>query len=392
MRAKLLKLSGPVLVIGLGIGGVALLKATAPKPEKEVVQARPVTVYTHLTQRSDTVLEVQTQGEVRARTFIDLTSQVRGRVLEVSPQYIEGGHFTPDTVLLRIDDSDYRLALREAEAGLAAAELGLEQAFADADVAKRQLRGVENASDLSLRKPQIAEAKARLEAARAAVDLAKLNLKRTEVRLPFEGRIAGTTVHIGEVVENGTALGKVFSTDKVEVRLPLNNHQLSALGLPIGYSAADGEGPLVSFSAEVAGQVQRWEGRLKHLDASVDTNTRLIYATAEVDDPYGAGRSAAGMPMAVGLFVEANIRGRELQDVVQIPSKGLRPGDQVFVVDSSGLLDVRPADVAFANSEYAVITSGVNPGERLVVSALRNPISGMALSTIEDRSYASKEN
>jgi RND family efflux transporter MFP subunit len=392
MRAKLLKLTGPVLVIGLGVAGVMLLSATAPEPLTEEAAPRPVTVYTHLAERSDTVLDVQTQGEVRARTAIDLVAQVSGRVTSVSPEYIEGGHFDAETVLLTIDDSDYQLALREAEAAVAASELSVEQALADADVARKQLRDLPNASDLSLKKPQIAEARARREAARAGLALARRNLERTKIRLPFDGRVASTNVHIGEVIAAGTSLGQVFSTDRVEVRLALSDSQLAALGLPIGYAASGDEAPIVRFSAEVAGATQRWEGRLTRIDAAIDPETRLIYATAAVDDPYGASRSEQGMPLAVGLFVQAEIRGRTLTGAVQIPAKGLRPGNKLYVVDSSGLLDIRDAKVEYLNAEHAVLSGGLRPGERLVVSALRNPISGMALATIDERVYAAREN
>lgn len=391
MRAKLLKLSGPVLVLASAVGVVLLLKATAPEPQTDEAPPRPVTVYTHLAERSDAVLNVQTQGEVRARTMINLTAQVGGRVVSVSPEYVEGGRFDPDTVLMKIDDSDYRLALREAEAAVAAAELSVEQALADADVARKQLRDIPNASSLSLKKPQIAEAKARREAALAALDLARLNLERTNIRLPFEGRVASTSVHIGEVINTGSMLGEVFSTDRVEVRLPLNNRQLSALGLPIGFAADGNAAPEVAFTADVAGITQHWTGHLVRIDAAVDASTRLIYATAEVEDPYGLGRSEEGMPLAVGLFVEAEVVGRSLENTVRIPSKGLRPGNQLFVVDASGLLDIRTAEVAHTSAEHAIISKGLRPGERLVVSALRNPISGMALSTIDERRFAARE-
>jgi multidrug resistance efflux pump len=195
------------------------------------------------------VLDVRTQGEVRARTAIDLVAQVSGRVMSVSPEYIEGGQLRRRHGAAEIDDSDYQLALREAEAAVAAAELGVEQALADADVARKQLRDLPNASDLSLKKPQIAEARARREAARAGLDLAKRNLERTPMRLPFEGRVASTNVHIGEVIAAGTSLGEVFSTDRVEVRLPLSNSQLAALGLPIGFAATGDDAPVVNPSA-----------------------------------------------------------------------------------------------------------------------------------------------
>jgi RND family efflux transporter MFP subunit len=390
MKTRLLRMTGPALVLALGVGAFALLKATAPAPDSEETAARPVTVYTHVAERSDTMLNIRTQGEVRARTAIDLTAQVSGRVVEVSPEYVEGGRFGPDTILLRIEDSDYRLALREAEAAVAAAELGLQQALADADVARQQLRNVADASDLALKKPQIDDARARLEAARAAREQARLNLQRTELRLPFQGRVASTAVHIGEYVSVGMPIGGVFATDRVQVRLPLNDQQLAALGLPIGF-AANGDAPEVQLSAEVAGQQHQWTGTLQRIDAAVDSSTRLIYATAEVQDPYGSGRSEAGMPLAVGLFVDAHIGGREVLNAVRIPSRGLRPGNRVFVVDASGLLDIRAAKVEQLSADYAVLSAGLRPGERLVISTLRNPISGMALSTIDEQRYAARD-
>lgn len=393
MPSKLLKFSGPVVVVGLGVAAAMMLKFTAPEPATDQAPPRPITVYTHLAERADAVLDVQTQGEVRARTMIKLAAQVSGRVVWASPEYLEGGRFDTDTVLLRIDDSDYRLAVREAEAAVAAAELSVQQALADADVARKQLRDQKNASELALKKPQIAEAKARREAAFAGLERARLDLQRTELQLPFEGRVASTDVHLGEYIDRGTALGEVFATDSVQVRLPLNNKQLAALGLPIGFAApSPEEAPTVALSADVAGAEQQWEGRLVRVDASIDPTTRLIYATAEVDDPYDTGRSVLGMPLAVGLFVEAKIAGRALQNTIQIPSKGLRPGDQLYVVDSSGLLDIRKADVAYSNNDYAIVTGGLRQGERLVVSTLRNPISGMSVTTIDERSYASREN
>lgn len=390
MKKKLLRFTGPILVLGLGFGAFALLTATAPEPQTEEAAPRPVTVYTHRAERSDMRLEVQTQGEVRARTAIDLTAQVSGRVLAVSPEYVEGGRFSADTVLLEIEDTDYRLALREAEAAVAGAQLGVEQALADADVARRQLRGTENPSDLALKKPQIEDARARRAAAVAALEQAQLNLERTRLRLPFDGRVASIAVHVGEYVAAGSSLGRVFATDRVQIRLPLNNQQLAALGLPIGYAVGAGRGPAVALSADVAGQPQRWQGELLRIDAAVDSATRLIYATAEVEDPYGAGRSSAGMPIAVGLFVDAAISGREVTDAVRIPSKGLRPGDQLFVAAADGVLEIRDVQVAYSNADYAVISDGLRPGEEVVVSALRNPIAGMALATIDEQRLAAR--
>ncbi|MEM6302885.1 MAG: HlyD family efflux transporter periplasmic adaptor subunit, partial [Pseudomonadota bacterium] len=311
MKKNLLRIAAPVLVIALGVALVFVLKATAPKPQTDEAPPRPTTVYTRIAESTDATIMVATQGQVRARTAISLTAEVSGRVISVGDEYVEGGEFDRETVLLEIDDSDYRAALRQAEAQVAAAELAIQQALADADVAEKQLRNIANPSALSLKKPQIAEARARKEAAIAGVELARLDLARTKITLPFSGRVAATSVHIGEYVTVGSQLGQVFSIDRVQVRLPLTNQQLASLGLPIGFTAGSQQNPTaIDFSANVAGQVQAWTGYLLGIDAAIDPETRLIYATGEVEDPYGTGASSNAMPLAVGLFVDAKIAGK----------------------------------------------------------------------------------
>jgi RND family efflux transporter MFP subunit len=385
MASKLIKIIAPIAVVAASIGAYALLQVSRPEPEKNDQGPRPTTVYTATVVERPTQLEVITQGEVRSRTEINLVSQVGGRVVETSPEFIEGGRIKPGEPLLQIEDTDYRLALSQAQARLADAELAVQQALADQDVARKQLRNDPNASDLALKKPQVAQARALREAAIAGLEQARLDLQRTSVTLPFEGRVADTMVQVGQFITPGTILARVFGTELVEVRLPLNNAQLASLGLPIGYIAGPGNGMPVTFSAKVAGQHHQWQGKLVRLDASVDTETRMLYAIAEVADPYGAAASDKGMPLAVGLFVEARIQGRALERAAVIPGSALRAGNTVFLIDEEGMLDIREVDVAHANRERAVVSAGLKAGERVVVSAIRNPIQGMALNATDPR-------
>lgn len=382
MLKNVLKYLAPILVIAGSVGVFALLHVSRPEPEKNEDPARPTTVYVTPVTEASTALEVFTQGEVRSRAQIDLVAEVSGRVMSVSPQFVQGGRIEPGESLLRIDDTDYRLALQEAKARVADAELAVQQALADQDVAHKQLRNDPNPSELALRNPQVAQARAMREAALAALEQARVNLDRTTVSLPFKGRVAETYVQVGQFISAGTALARVFGTDLVEVRLPLTNSQMAVLDLPIGYTASEGGGLPVTFSAEVAGQRHRWHGRLVRLDASVDPDTRLLYASAEVEDPYGSAVSAAGMPLAVGLFVEAEIQGADLVQAMNIPGNALRAGDIVYVVNQEGLLEIREVQVAHATPDRAIIRNGLAPGEQVVTSALRNPIQGMALSTV----------
>ena len=382
MTNKLLTVLAPLIVIAGSIGGYALLQATKPEPEKNDQGPRPTSVYTVDVQRDSVALEVTTQGEVRARTEIDLVSEVGGRVIEVSPEFVEGGRVQPGVTLLRIEDTDYRLAVSEAKARLADAELAVQQALADQDVARKQLRNDPDASDLALKKPQVAQAQAQREAARANLAQAQVDLERTSVTLPFTGRVAETRVHRGQFISPGTVLGRVFAIEVVEVRLALNNRQLASLGLPIGYTAEPGGGLDVTLHAAVAGREHVWQGKLVRLDASVDPDTRMLYAIAEVVDPYGAAASD-GMPLAVGLFVEATIEGARLDDAVSIPASALRAGNIVYLVNEQGRLEIREVQVAHASQQQVVIAGGLEAGEQVVTSAIRNPVKGMALQGIQ---------
>lgn len=366
-------------MLGAGVAIFALLQANQPAPEKRDQAPRPITVFVENVEADAVTLEVVTQGEVRSRVAIDMVAEVSGRVIDVSSEFMEGGTVTPETVLVQVEDTDYRLALSQAEARVAEAQVALDLALADADVARKQLRGTPNPSDLALKKPQVAEARAALKAAEADLEQARVNLQRTRVALPFTGRIAETYVDLGQYVTVGSPLGRAFATDRVEVRLPITYDQLSALGLPIGFIAEPGAGLQVTFSARVAGRLQEWHGQLVRLDASIDRATRTLYAVAEVDDPYGENRSASGMPMAVGLYVTATIHGRELDNAVRIPRRALRAGDTVYVLDENDQLDIRTVSITHSSPDFAVIDQGIEPGERLITSTIRNPIPGMAL-------------
>jgi RND family efflux transporter MFP subunit len=245
------------------------------------------------------------------------------------------------------------------------------------------LRDQPDASDLALKKPQVAQARARLDAAKAGLEQARLDLERTQISLPFHGRLTSTSADTGQYITAGTVVGHAFATDVVEVRLPLADSQLASLGLPIGYTAEPGEGLPVTFRARVAGEAQRWQGRLTRLDAAIDPRTRSVYGLAEVTSPYGDNVSDRGMPLAVGLFVEASIAGQRLPVARVIPAEGLRAGDTVHVVSADGTLEIRRVDVVHRSDERAVISAGLEGGEKVVTSALRNPIQGMAIVGID---------
>ena len=378
--------------IGVALAGVALfalLQVTKPKPAPSIEPPRPTSVEVVPSIRATSRPTVVAYGEVRPGVRTELVAQVGGRIVSVSPAFIEGGSFAPNEVLLKIEDTDYLAAVDEREARVAAAKVDLEQALADADVARKQLAGQKNPSPLALKKPQVAQAQAALKAAQTALSLAQTNLERTQVSLPFAGRVQRQSADLGQYVGPGKVLGTVFGTDVAEVRLALTDSQLTSLGIPIGFNG-EGENALsVTLSAVIGGEVHHWQGQLTRLDAAIDPGTRSVYGTVRVEDPYGRG-AGEGMPLAVGLYVDAEIEGRPIIDAVQIMAEGLRAGDEVFVLDGEGLLDVRKVEVVHRNRSTVLLSSGVEAGDLIIVSAIRNPVRGMRLQAMDSAGIAER--
>lgn len=383
MKKKILLILAPVGVIVLSIIGFQLLQATAPALEETEEEPRPVSLFVEEVRNDNLPLTVSTQGEVKPKTEIDLVAQVSGRIVWVSPKFATGGSFNAGEPLVRIDDTDYRLALTRAEAQVAQAETQVALAEANAEIARRQWDDsvVGEPTALALKLPQLQEARASLKSAQADLEAARVNLQRTEFLLPYAGRVLEKRADVGQLAGPGTVLGRVFSTEVVEIRLPLTDDQLASLGLPIGYEANGNNAPTVTLTNTMAGEEHFWTGRLRRIEGAVDATTRVVYGVAEVEDPYGRAADR-GAPLAVGLFVSARIEGRTIESAHVIPREALRADNRVYVVNDDDTLDIRTVTVMHTDMNRAVISAGLAAGERVVVSPVRDPRQGMRVSAM----------
>lgn len=375
-----------VAVVVAAVGVIVLLNITAPQPERANAAPRPVAVFVSEAQMDTVSLTVVSQGEARPRTQINLVPQVPGRITYVNPDFIEGGFFEAGETLVRIEDADYRLAVTRAEAQVAQAEQALAREQAESDLARSEWEelGEGEASSLTLREPQLAEARAQLAAARATLQDARLDLQRTRVSAPFAGRVRTKNADLGQFVSAGTPLGEVFSTDRVQIRLPLTDYDLGLLGIPVAFNAAEeGAGIPVTLSAVVAGQERSWNAEITRTDSAIDSQTRVLYAIAEVEDPYGTA-AEGGSPLAVGLFLTAEIEGREVENVYVLPRAALRGENTIYVAEPGGRLSVRTVDVVTSNVENLIVSSGVRGGEMVVISPVRGANDGMRIQSLDN--------
>lgn len=387
MRAviKVLMFVLPVmLVIIFGVMGMGIISGMSPEPEAREESPRGLALFVEEAELTTIQLNVETQGEVRPKREIVVAPQIAGRISYVSPNFVEGGFIRRGEVLIRLEAADYELGVVRARSTVATAEQRLAQEIAEADIARQDLEGlgITDASPLARREPQLAEARAALASAEAQLADAQLALNRTAVVAPFDGRVRELNANIGQFVGAGTPLGTIFSSDVVEIDLPLTDNELGRLGLSLAFEDTKATpGPEVVFSADVAGQTRTWTGTLKRTAAAVSPRTRLITAIAEVEDPYGKAAELSGMPLAPGLYVNAAINGRTVENVVKVPRASLRGLDQVYVGDpETGTLSIRQVRVVDSSTEGAFLLSGVEPGEYVITSPIKSVVDGMRIS------------
>lgn len=379
-----LKIILPIVVLVIGVlGAYALVKS------REVVQTKPTETPPPLVRvqsisPTDFQLIVPAQGTVAPRTQTTLVSQVAGQIIEVSPAFANGGFFEKGDVLLTIDPRDYEVAVAQAQVQVAQAKLRLAREEEESAIARDEWKRLGNGepTDLVLRKPQIDEARATIAAAEGALMRANLNLERTQIRAPYPGRVRTKNADVGQYVNPGSPLGHIYAIDYAEVRLPVPDDQLAYLDLPLSFrnNPHHNSGPDVRFHATYAGREHTYMGRIVRVEGEIDTRSGMIALVGRVDNPYRQ-RDSNTPPLAVGMFVTAEILGHRAENVVVIPRAALRGKNRVLVVMGNRLY-YRTIDILRADAEKVVVKSGLKSGDQLCLSPIDTVIDGMRVRTV----------
>ena len=383
---RLLKILSPLLV--LGVAGFVAMTIVRNRPEVET-QAPTITppgVRATVVTLETVRISVVSQGTVRPRTESQLVPEIAGRVTWVAPSFAAGGFFEEGDVLFRLDRFDYEQAVVTARSQLAQARLRLAQEEAEAEVAQREwdALGRGDPRELTLRKPQLEDARASVAAAEANVERAARDLERADVTAPYAGRVRTKSVDIGQFVTVGAPIATIYSVDVAEVGLALPDEELAYLDLPLAYrGAANLRGPRVVLRTTFAGARYEWGGRVVRTESEIDPVSRMVQVVAEVQDPYAAGPDPRRPPLAVGMYVEAEIEGRAFTDIAVIPRAALRGRNQVLVIDPENRVHFRDVEILRATTESIFIEGGISAGELIAVSALDSPTDGMLVQVTD---------
>jgi RND family efflux transporter MFP subunit len=369
----------PFLIVLGGFGAAAILIVTGPKIEPLAPRSRaPLVRVLDVTPRT-VQLSTLTHGTVVPRTESELVPEVSGRIIGMSPAMISGGFFSEGEVLISIDPLDYEDALEQAKAGLTRSQSDLDNARTahkrQLDLARKQSTSASQRDD-ALNRLRIAEAM--LREAKTKRSRAERDLVRTRLIAPYDGRVRKERVDVGQFVNRGTSVATIYATDIAEVRLPIHDEELAYLELSLIARHTDIEHPVnVTLRARFAGDTHEWQGEVVRTEGELDPSTRMINVIAQVISPYSPANDRP--PLSIGLFVEAEIHGKQVDNVVVLPRSALRNASQVFVVDANNRLRFRDVDVLRIVADEVYIKGGLQPGELVCISALENALDGMSV-------------
>lgn len=380
-----LKIILPLLVLIIGFAGFRMLTHLKNPPDRQQSQQQGVLVDTIKLESSNFQVTVHATGTVRAAQEIALIPEVSGKIISISPQLVNGGQFKQGETLLKIDPSNYLLAVEKAHAEIAQVQVALATERERAKIALSEWERIDisdkgEPGPLVSREIQLKQQQANLAAAQANLQQAQLNLQRTELKAPFNGRITQKQVDLGQYVRSGVSIGKFSGTDRAEIYVPLPYTELQWLTIPTARSQQMGSTAEIFLPGQ---QSSSWQGKIVRSLGEIDPTTRMATIIVTVDNPYRQNAAASQPTLEVGMFVDIQLKGKYLDNVISIPRKALRNNQQVWVLDGENRLQIRKVEIARRERDQLLISKGLSSDEQVVITPLSAAADGMLLRQIK---------
>jgi len=388
--ARLLQALCAFLLLAVGVAiAVAFLKMKKPPARVEQAVLTPL-VQVRKLNVADRQMVIEGYGTVTPKVEVDIIPEVSGKIVFIHSELKTGGVIPASEKIVQIDPSDYKLAVQQAQASVAEAQVRLDTEIAEAEVARKEWQQfhpeIEPDSPLVLREPQIRRAKAGLESAQAQLSVAELRLQRTTISLPFDVLIVSEKVDLGQYVGLGQSLAKVYGTEAFEIEVPLEDGELAWFDI-FGESVSQGAGSSESgrapaeVKASFAGGEHTWQAHVVRTTGQVDRMSRMVPVVVEVPRPLEL--SDGKPPLLPGAFVKVQIVGRTLQGAVAVPRDAIHGGNRVWLVDND-TLHIEELNIVRADRDFAYVTEGIPDDALIVVSSLDTVVEGMQVRTQDD--------
>ena len=375
-----------ILVVCIVFAGILVRSPTeVAESSPEII---PVAVRVIEAQLESVQLTVESQGKVQPAQTASISAAVAGPVAWISPAMEAGGYVKKGEPLLRLDSVDFETARERSAAALQQAEA--ESRFSASELERFfELAEKNLASDSQLQdtRRQAEVNSARLVDAQASYRQAELDLDRAEIKAPFNAIIESRDVELGQYVSRAQSVAVVHGADEVEVRLPLAIRQLGYLDIPLGSRGVlSGEqAPNVALLGYYGGEAHTWKGQLVRTEAVIDANSNTVQTIIRVDQPKSAvtnNVSNSQIPLPIGLFVQADIVGKRVDNLIVLPRSVIRNNNQVLVVDSENKMYYREVEIFRLEESRVLISSGLLPGELICTSPIQAVVEGMSVQPI----------
>lgn len=369
-----------------GCGGLAstALIYSGNQPEQQDYKLAIPVVRVVTIQKQSIQINIHSQGIVKAETKIQLKTEVPGRIIKLSPSFVSGGFFKQGELLAAIDSADYELLIAQARAKVMRAKFQLAEEQAKADQARNEwgISGKRKLSPFGFHLPQVADKQENLLAAKAELKYAEIKKQRTEIRAPFDGRVRSMSTGVGEYVDEDSILGVIYSTDLAEVRLPVSVHELAFIDIPDSNEIVDF--PDVSLSALLRGRKQTWQAKVVRSEGIFNEETGMMMLVVQFPGPYQLSETKTTSILPMGLFVEAEIKGRLLDNLISLPASVVINNNQVAIVDKENRIAFRQVEVLHKDQQRSVISAGMFSSDRVLISGLVHPVVGVLVEIKND--------
>ena len=382
-KANLLRLLLPVIVVIISASVAVWMMQSGPKAKPRAKTRNAVLVDVRPIELGPQTTTVSVMGTVKPQREVALKPRVSGEIIKVGDNLIPGGRFNKGEELLAIDPSDYQLVVRQLASEVARVESDMQVELGRQRVAQKEYELLgESVSEvektLMLREPQLENNRALLEGTRARLEQAQLDLKRTSVRSPFNAVVMSREVNLGTRVSPSTTLATLVGSDSYWVEAPIPASQLQWIS--ISQEDNDSDSPVRIYDSVAWGPNRSRSGQLVGLTAMVEENGRMAKLLAEIPDPLSLQPPSSEQPkLLLGSYVRVEIEGKLLSKAAAIERDLIHNGEQLWIMDEEGRLDIRTVEIAFRGREQVLVTGGVNHGERLITTNLPSPVQGMTL-------------
>jgi RND family efflux transporter MFP subunit len=375
---KFLYISLIIAIFTLGVGGALYFVKNRPKPKKRPIIEHAQLVETMPIQCNDINITFTLMGTIKPSKSVELQSRVMGEVVKTSRKFIPATLVIKGERLLNLERTDYELTViqKESDVKKAAYELKLESAQGAIAAEELEFLGEsvkQDYEDLLLRKPNLLASDAKLQAAKATLKKAQLDLQRTTITAPFNASIQKIHVNIGSQVRIGDKLATLINSDTFWVEALIDLKELKYVKIPATAT-------LISSSGS------HYEAKAIALEHDLDRTARMAKILLEVEDPLALrAKNADKVPLFIGDYLTIKLQGTTLKSSFKIPRYALHEGKKIYLFDNNRTLHIVTVTILYEDQKFIYATTPqLHNGDRLITSPLATAVEGMPLRVRSD--------